>query len=178
MTSVDASAYAVESDNPFDSLDDHEKSVIPNTFQNKIASKIFWMHAIMSSQAISIHCYAIRTGKSLNCFILNHSPLCSFSMAKTYAENRKIAYNPNSTIPSRFFRLFSIMPVAQKHLALIFRTPYTYTYKVKSLIRLQTPSMPTIATDTAMKLKSTRMAKQLHRVQFVAPIVKMGWVWP
>ena len=25
VTSVDASAYAVESDNPFDSLDDHEK---------------------------------------------------------------------------------------------------------------------------------------------------------
>ena len=40
VTSVDASAYVVESDHPFDSLDDHEKSVIRNTFQSKIASKI------------------------------------------------------------------------------------------------------------------------------------------
>lgn len=39
VTSVDASAYAVESDHPFDSLDDHEKSAIPNTFQSKTVSE-------------------------------------------------------------------------------------------------------------------------------------------
>ncbi|WEH94496.1 hypothetical protein [Acinetobacter johnsonii] len=40
VTSVDASAYAVESDHPFDSLDDHEKIRHPhNTFQSKTVSE-------------------------------------------------------------------------------------------------------------------------------------------
>lgn len=64
VTSVDASAYAVESDNPFDSLDDHEKIRHPQYIpeQDSLRDPLLNARYYVIAGKSPIRYYAIRTG--------------------------------------------------------------------------------------------------------------------
>lgn len=101
VTSVDASAYAVESDHPFDSLDDHEKIRHPQYIpeQDSLKEPLFNTRYYVIAGKSLIHYYPIRTGPKPKLFYLNQSHSAVFSIGEAYAENReKSPYSLNSTI--------------------------------------------------------------------------------
>ena len=73
VTSVDASAYAVESDYPFDSLNDHEKIRHPQYIPEEDSLREPFLNAryyVIAGKS-PIHYYAIRTGAKPKLLYLN-----------------------------------------------------------------------------------------------------------
>lgn len=102
VTRVDASAYAVEFDHPFDSLDDHEKIRRPQYIpeQDSLREPLLNARYYVITGKSPIHYYAIRTGQKPKLLYLNSPHSAFFSIGEAYAENReKITLQPqlNST---------------------------------------------------------------------------------
>ena len=177
VTSVDASAYVVESDNPFDSLDDHEKIRHPQYIpeQDSLRDPLLNARYYVIAGKSPIHYYAIRTGQKPKLLYLNQPHSAVFSIGEAYAENReKITLQPQLDNTVKDHELFSIMPVA-KNLALIFRTRYAYTpTELKA-----NAAMNAIYANNRYRysyeiIEIDTNGKQLHRVQFVAPTIEDG----
>ena len=101
VTSVDAFTYAVESDHPFESLDDQEKIRHPQYIpeQDSLKEPLFNTRYYVIAGKSPIHYYAIRTGPKPKLLYLNPPHSAVFSIGEAYAENReKIPYSLNSTI--------------------------------------------------------------------------------
>ena len=111
VTSVDASAYAVESDYPFDSLNDHEKIRHPQYIpeQDSLRDPLLNARYYVIAGKSPIHYYAIRTGQKPKLLYLNSPHSAVFSIGEAYAENReKITLQPQLDNTVKDHELFSI----------------------------------------------------------------------
>ena len=113
VTRVDASAYVVESDHPFDSLDDHEKIRHPQYIPEQDSLKDPLLNALyyVIAGKSPIHYYAIRTGQKPKLLYLNSPHSAVFSIGEAYTENRENSpYSPNSTTLSKIMNCFRLCP--------------------------------------------------------------------
>lgn len=177
ITSAEASAYAVESDNPFENLDTEQKIRHPNYVpeNDTLYGHLFNSRHYVIAKQFPVRYYAIREGKKPKLFYLNAKNSAVFAIADAYAENReKITIQAQLPHQVKDHELFSIMQT-DKNLALIFSTRYHFTPAEKKL----NAAFSSVYADDRYRrsyeiIEIDHNAKQLHRVKFIAPTIENG----